>query len=268
MRQKARRNRGVALIIVLLVTALLIALIFEFAYSTRVSLRAAANYRDSQRAYFIARSGFGFFAKYPELQSNVSQGEWSPDLMSYAGESDAKLFIKWEDESGKINISNVTKGSDAYNRLQKLFEILRISQDKLDQISTWMQQELQSFYLISELHRFLSDEEYIKIAGFVTTAASGRININAAAPEVLQSLGLSAADAERIVQTAREKPYDDSGIATAPGMTIAISGYLTAASGSVFKVTARAAVGGYTKQIEAILTLKAPGYTVNYWRAL
>ena len=42
-------ERGVALIIVLLVTALLIALIFEFAYGTRISLRAAVNFRDSQR---------------------------------------------------------------------------------------------------------------------------------------------------------------------------------------------------------------------------
>ena len=55
---RSRLNEhGVALIIVLLVTALLIALIFEFTYGTRVSLRAAVNYRNSERAHYLARSG-------------------------------------------------------------------------------------------------------------------------------------------------------------------------------------------------------------------
>src|SRR5512147_2488161 len=77
----SKNQRGVALIIVLLVTALLIALIFEFAYGTRISLRAAVNYRDSQRAYFLARSGvflFGKFKDLPELAGILPrQGEWA-----------------------------------------------------------------------------------------------------------------------------------------------------------------------------------------------
>ncbi len=57
-------NRGIALLVVLLVTALLIALIFEFAYGTRVSLRGAVNFRNSQRAYFLARSGVAIFTRF------------------------------------------------------------------------------------------------------------------------------------------------------------------------------------------------------------
>ena len=74
-------ERGVALLIVLLVTALLLALIFEFAYGTRVSLRAAVNSRDSQRAYFLARSGVNFAGallsdnlKNNKLQDNRTEG--------------------------------------------------------------------------------------------------------------------------------------------------------------------------------------------------
>ena len=62
--QFSRDDRGVALIIVLLVTALLIALIFEFAYGTRISLRATVNFRNSQRAYYLARSGVNFVGRF------------------------------------------------------------------------------------------------------------------------------------------------------------------------------------------------------------
>ena len=63
MSRKILNERGVALLIALLVTTLLIALVFEFAYGTRVSLRAAVNFRDGQRAFYLARSGVNFAGK-------------------------------------------------------------------------------------------------------------------------------------------------------------------------------------------------------------
>jgi type II secretory pathway component PulK len=73
-----RSERGIALLIVLLVTALLIALIFEFSYATRISLNSAINFRDSQRAYFLARSGIFAFIKYGDKLRDyyIPQGEW------------------------------------------------------------------------------------------------------------------------------------------------------------------------------------------------
>ena len=270
-RHKLRNNRGVALIIVLLVTALLIMLIFEFAFGTRVSLRAAANFRDSQRAYFIARSGFGVFAKYPQLREIYKiQGEFS-DPLPYVSEGDKELTFLWEDESGKINVTNVARGTPAYNRLTKLFDILQIDQNKLDQISSWMISQQQNLYLLTELHMFLSDEEYGKVAAYLTVMnPSGNININTASSQVLQSLGLSAPDADKIVESAKQDPYDPIkkpiSTATAPGMTPTIAGQLVTSS-NVFKVTSRARVGGYTKEIDAIMTVGGSG-AVNYWRAL
>jgi type II secretory pathway component PulK len=264
---RMRGNRGVALIIVLLVTALLIALIFEFAFGTRVSLRAATNFRNSQRAYFIARSGLGVFARYNELRDILPQGEWG--VVPYVSEGDTELRIRWEDESGKINIANVTRGNESYNRLTKLFDILRINQDVLDQISSWMIEERRSFYLLTELHEFLGDEDYRKVGDLLTVSANGKININTASSEVLQSLGLSAPDAESIVESRKQDPFDASKktINSAPGMTAAIAGQLGVTS-TVYKVSSFATVGGYTKQIEAIITLGGSGFTVNYWRAL
>ena len=266
--QGVRNSHGVALIIVLLVTALMIALIFEFAYGTRVSLRAAVNFRNSQRAYFLARSGFGVFARFPELRDYILQGELG--TVPYVSEGDKVLQVLWEDERGKINISNIARGNDAYNRLTNLFFILQIDQNIIDQISSWMTDEQRGLYLLTELHRFLSDDDYRKVEHFLTVMnTDGKININTASPEVLQSLGLSAPDAKSIKESREQEPFDPGKkpINAASGMTTMIAGQLVASS-NVFKVSSVATVGGYTKQIDAIMTMNGPQYTINYWRAL
>ncbi len=280
-------ERGVALIIVLLVTALLLALIFEFAYGTRISLRAAVNFRNSQRAYYLARSGVNFVGRYLSynLQTdpqtggrheydNLEQRDWQ--MVPFLPGNDTELRVRWEDETGKINISNTTKGSDAYNRLVILFTNLGINQDILDQISAWMIEEKRSFYLLSELHEFLSDEQFRKLQDYVTVlplsaAAGNKIDINTAPVAVLQSLGMSENAAQRIVERRTQEPFkptDDLSTYLGLGGT-AIAGQLSFTS-NVFKVNSFATVGGYTKQAEAIIMRNSDGsgYTTLYWRAL
>jgi general secretion pathway protein K len=272
-KDKIKNDRGVALLIVLLVTALLIALVFEFAYGTRVSLRAAVNYRDSQRAYFLARSGVNFAGtlladnlKNNKPQDNLEQREWQVVPLMAAG--DTELRVRWEDESGKINISAVAKGNEAYNRLSKLFDIRGVSQEALDRISTWMVEEKRNFYLLTELNRFLNDEEFGKVENFVTVSPVSKININTASAEVLQSIGVSAGAAGLIVEQRVREPFDDQAkVNTAPGMNPAVAGQLGITS-NIFKVDSRATVGGYTKQVQAVITRTSSGFTVNYWRAL
>ena len=96
-----RNDRGIALLIVLLVTALLIALVFEFAYATRISLNSAVNFRDSQRAYFLALTGINAFkSQRPETARDAFRPEKHSRFLCSA-KDDAVLF-KWEDEKGKI----------------------------------------------------------------------------------------------------------------------------------------------------------------------
>src|SRR5512135_1441071 len=89
-----RNNRGIALLIVLLVTALLIALVFEFAYATRISLNSAMNYRDGERAYFLALTGINAFkASGQNLRDMFPAGQWQPvPLMT---DTDTQIMLKW-----------------------------------------------------------------------------------------------------------------------------------------------------------------------------
>jgi type II secretory pathway component PulK len=286
---RGKNNRGVALIIVILVTALLIALIFEFAYGTRISLRSAVNFRDSQRAYYLARSGVKFAGlllsynlKLGNPQDNIEQRDWEvvpiASLMTgsndtepsgTSGSNDTELKVRWEDEGGKINISNIVKGNTTYNRLVILFTNLGINQNILDQISTWMIEERRSFYLLTELHQFLSDEDFGKVADSLTLAPVTLININTASVNVLESIGINSNMASMIVERRNSEPFKDLGSVAeilGPSNTMA-AGQLTTTS-NVVKVNSYATVGGYTKQIEAVITRSTTGYTVNYWRAL
>jgi len=270
-----RNERGVALIIVLLVTALLIALIFEFAYGTRISLRATINFRDSERAYYLARSGVNLVSLL--LSDNLKKGkpqdqlEGEKNVSNELGFSDAQLDVRWEDEGGKIDVTTLTKGSTGYSRLSALFEIQGINRDRLDQIAEWQQSEFRRFYLITELHQFLSDEEFGKIQNFVTTAPVTQIDVNTSSAPVLQSIGISSGMAAMIVERRKAQPFTDpTEINNFLGPTGAmIAGQLSTTS-NYFKVYSFATVGGYTKQIEAIIQRRGDGTGANalYWRAL
>jgi type II secretory pathway component PulK len=286
---RGENNRGVALIIVLLVTALLIALIFEFAYGTRISLRSAVNFRDSERAYYLARSGVKFAGlllsynlQQGNPQDNIEQRDWEvvpiatlmtgsndTELSDTAESNDTELKVRWEDESGKINISNIVKGNTTYNRLVILFTNRGIDQNILDQISTWMIEERRSFYLLTELHQFLNDEDFNKVEDSLTLAPVTQININTASVDVLETIGINSNMAAMIVTRRKEEPFKDAGSVAdflGPTNTMA-AGQLTTTS-NVVKVDSFATVGGYTKQIEAIITRSTTGYAINYWRAL
>jgi len=96
-----------------------------------------------------------------------------------------------------------------------------------------------------------------------------QININTASVDVLESVGVSSGMAQMILERRNREPFK-TGAEVAdflgPANTLA-SSQLTTTS-NVFKVNSYATVGGYTKQIEAVITRSASGFTVNYWRAL
>jgi type II secretory pathway component PulK len=247
-----RNDRGVALIIVLLITALLLALIFEFAYGTRVSLRAAMNFRDSQRAYFLARSGFGVFVKYKELRDSLPHGEWGVVPIVSAG--DTELKIRWEDESGKINIYG---GSTAFSWLTELFRQKGVSQEIVSTI-TDPNNRLQ---LLTELHKFMKDEDYNKVAPYLTlySIPSNRVNINTASEEVLRSVlaTKSTISISQVLSRRKDQSY------TSAELTTDYSDVFVATS-SVFRVYFFATAGGYTKQIETVISNNIP----VYWKSL
>ncbi len=275
---KKRDDRGVALIIVLLVTALLMALIFEFAYGTRISLRAVVNFRNSQRAHYLARSGANFAGML--LSDNLKNGKLQADLeqrncdlpLPFIPGGDTVLKVCWEDEGSKINIGTVVKGNDAYKRLENLFglDTVQISQEVLDRISS-SPTEQRKFYLLTELHQYLViDDDFGKVKDFLTVSPVTKIDVNTASVEVLQSIGLSAGMASMVKDRRdREGPFktlQEVNDFLGPQNTM-VAGLLDITS-NIFKVNSYATVGGYMRVVEAVITRSTASFTVNYWREL
>lgn|SRR5574341_1600 len=257
----ALNNRGVALLIALLVTALLVALVFEFAYGTRVSLRAAANFRDSQRAYYLARAGVNVFLKYRELQESTPQGEWSVAPVVSAG--DTELRIRWEDEKGKINIKGYLTDVDTVAWLVELFRIAGVDQGVLDKIiDEFKGRQVQ---MLGELHQAMSDEEFFKVSRYLTVSTGQKmVNVNTASEDVLKSMGIEPA----LIMPSR--PYkataDISGIdaiQTKKGIPVKSSLDVTS---DIYTVYSYATVGEYTRRVEAVVDRR--NNSVSYWRSL
>jgi DNA uptake protein ComE-like DNA-binding protein len=178
-----------------------------------------------------------------------------------------ELRVRWEDESGKISLTKdgyVSKNNDTYKRLSNLFDIKGIDQAALERIAD----KNPKFTLVTELHQFLGDEEYSKVQDLLTAMSTTAVNVNTASADVLQSLGLDRSVAESIVERRSREPFAKiEDVKAFPGMTTMIAGVLGISS-DVFKVQSYATVGGYTRQIEAVITRGGGKYTVNYWRAL
>jgi len=269
-RGSRRNDRGVALLIALLVMALLMALVMEFAYGTRVSMRAAANFRDGRKAEHLARSGVNVAGKIlaalldPTInkpQDSLEQREWQVVPVMTGG--DTELRVRWEDEAGKIHIANVSTGQKSLGRLERLFGDLGISLEVLDRMK-----ERRSFNILDELHQVMSDEEFGKVRDLITVFGSDMIDVNTAPALVLQSLGLSATQASMIVEGRNRGPYTDK--ANIPGYEAlgpTVQGALVITS-NLFTVHSHATVGGYTKQAEAVISRSPGGFTILSMKVL
>jgi hypothetical protein len=110
----------------------------------------------------------------------------------------------------------------------------------------------------------MSDEDYQKIQDDVTLAPVSAIDINTASADVLGSIGVEAATVETIMRKRANDLYpytSTAGISATASIDF---------KSDVFKVNSLATVGGYTKQIEAIIVRRAngTGADVRYWRSL
>jgi hypothetical protein len=252
VKKRVENKRGVALLIALLVTALLIALVFEFAYATRVSLRSAVNFRDSERAYYLARSGVFLFLKQNKLRDLIPQKEWG--VVPVVSQGDTELRIRWEDEFGKISISDLSTQA-ALDRVVRLFEFTGVDPNVLER----MKERVSTrgiFFLLGELHEVMTDEEFSKASDFISVRTSPQVNIYSASEVVLKS---SVTSERAIAEIIADRNAKVSKSISEYGL----SGAFTTTS-TLYKVSSVATVGEYMKQVDAIISSDG----ILYWRSL
>lgn len=132
-----RQEKGMVLLLVLVVVTLLAALVTELAFSTLVDLRLTETFRDSTKAYYLAKGGVRAGRSILQRDTNGYDAPddpeelWSQGIAQYPV-GDGLISVTIEDLGGKINLNALinTNGGNVNptvkDRVLRLFEILEI----------------------------------------------------------------------------------------------------------------------------------------------
>jgi general secretion pathway protein K len=242
----ARNERGIALIIVLVVVALLTITVTEFTYSVQLDQHRLRNSIHALQASLLARSGInlaeGFLMQDDEPRFDAFTEEWWLALDEFCGglELDPGMYVRCRvrDESGKINV-NGTRGtrrvtedqrvtSDAVLRdaLRRIFEAHEIDVEIVDRLAEYWAQDPPEPSDGRQLRvpDFGSLEDFAATFGIPTdrllrlreilTAQRGytRININTAPAEVLAAvINEPGAVSDIVDRQMQEEPFTNVG---------------------------------------------------------
>lgn len=247
-RRPVNGERGIALIIVLMVVTLLTISVVEFSYTVQLDQHRVRNSIHALQSTLLARSGIniaeGYLMLDEEPRFDAFTEQWWLDLDEFCLglELEPGMYIRCRvrDESGKINL-NLTRGvrrvvesqqitSDAVLRdaLRRIFEAHEIDVDVVDKLAEyWLQEpvELEDGRR-QQVPDFTSLEDFSATFG-VPTRKMGKlrelltaqprhwqrtININTAPAEVLAAV-LNDPDAvsEIIERQQQEEPFTNAG---------------------------------------------------------
>ena len=150
-------ERGVALLLALLVLTLLVALILEFDAEARREYREAAAFRDNFKASMLTRAAVQ--AARAVLQQDFLRdkqtGEkfdaptdlWAMPIKNYAI-GDGLLSAQIQDERGKLNLNDFIAAANdqikfktTTERIRRLFELLQLNPDLVDALIDWTDQD-------------------------------------------------------------------------------------------------------------------------------
>ncbi|HEY6262268.1 MAG TPA: type II secretion system minor pseudopilin GspK [Nitrospiraceae bacterium] len=148
-------ERGVALLLTLLVLTLLVALILEFDAEARREYRDAAAFRDNFKATVLARAAVQA-ARGVLQQDSLKEKQtgqtfdaptdlWGFPITNYAI-GDGLLNAQIEDELGKLNLNDLgiaeaTAKAPIVKKFKRLFELLQVNPDLVDAIVDWVDKD-------------------------------------------------------------------------------------------------------------------------------
>jgi general secretion pathway protein K len=151
-------NRGVALVLVILMIGVIVAVTIQLNYSARSGIYEGANMRDAVRLTYVAKSGFyGGQALLNEDTNSYDSlnEEWAEaDFLSAASGSffnKGYFRLNIEDESGKIPVNKLISGnnynSDIENLLLRFLALPEFDltdqevEDIVDSIKDWIDED-------------------------------------------------------------------------------------------------------------------------------
>ncbi|MFQ5735873.1 MAG: type II secretion system minor pseudopilin GspK [Thermodesulfobacteriota bacterium] len=249
-------QQGFVIVVVLLITAVLVAIVVEFAYNVYLSTARAGNFRDSQRAGLLAARSMEFAGAAVEelLKARPNLTIERDGLVFFDTEGDMTITIKVVDEMGKVSLRTVyektgEKNAAVYDEYSRLLKGLDIDgrQGLEGALADWIDADDEPRIYGAEAADYgdarpgpyspgnsyikcvddllmlkgYTPEVFGKVSPFVSAYnTGGLVNVNTAPKEVLMALSdeMTEALALEIIEFRAETPFKDrSDIMKVPG---------------------------------------------------
>lgn len=154
MKEILLNNRGIALILVILMISIIIAITLQLNISSRSEIYEASNLSDGVKLTYIAKSGFyGGEALLIEDTNNVDSlnEDWAKlgpiSVGSKAFFSEGYFKVNIEDESGKIQINKLVENDNIKELLKRLLNLPEFNLDEehvrdiVDAVEDWIDED-------------------------------------------------------------------------------------------------------------------------------
>lgn len=298
----ASSERGIALVVALLITAIVVAVITEIVYAVHLEASMTEAFADSQKASILAEGGVDL-ATLSISETFKDKGyiyftaqEAGRKLPAAGGELD----IRVEDEQGKFPLNSIVYQSgeaneEKYAAFKRLLSSLRLPEDLAASMADWIDvndaqrpggAEGRDYYgllrppyqakngPLDSLDEMLlvkgcTPAVFRKLSPYITVYGDGLVNINTAPREVIMALSsdITVDMAQRVIDYREKEPFKDtSEIRKVTGFeTIGFSlqGVITVTS-DYFRIYSRGVAGEGIRDVEAVVELK--GRKIAYWR--
>lgn len=293
----APNNKGMALIITLMVVSIITALVVEFAYGVYISTNALNNWQTAQRLSLAAKSATRLGARLITEKSVLDpykSGYMEIIQRIPFDEIDGTILLRIEDENSKFNLNSLVyeKGAlnkDAFASLRRMLKALDLKTDIAERIADWTDPDSEPMLRDSEnsakngyldsidevlLIPGIDRESYEKLLPYITIYGSPygatRININGAGIPVLMSLSeaISRDTAEKIMRYRDDVPFKESSdilnMVNFDKLGRPLSDITV--KGTAFHMLATAQTGNIKRIIESVIDISGSNRVVGYWR--
>jgi general secretion pathway protein K len=237
--QLRKKERGVALLAVLLGIALMTLVVMDFAMTSGLGFVSAANQANEMRAGYLARSGInvglGLLAADARNKAQ-SQAQTPAETLTDAWATPfppiplegGQVTLSIVDEARKININSMVQNNVpqplAIQRVQRLFTVLDVNVQLVQGIVDWItpnngagpggtgdfymglkppyQPRYSAMPTIADLQMVEGFNEAIfnRVSPFLTAMPEPGVNANTASPQVLAALEPQLMEDEKLVQ--------------------------------------------------------------------
>ncbi len=294
-------EKGMALVLTLLIMAMITAMVVEFVYGVYTTNAGLYNWREAQKLSLAAKSGISLTTKIiSENQNRYSYtypGSVEMPVENILKGFSGKVVIRVVDENGKFNLNsliwpNGTTNETAFNSFIRLLKNLNLDENIAYRVADWIDRDLEPRRRDSEegakndyldsvdellLVKGIDSQAYEKLSPLVTVYGieqvyNNLININTASRAIIMSLddNITEALAERVINYRALEPFNRvSDLVRVAGFEGPLGQSLMnkiTVKASNFRITSVAEEDRIKRIIECVIVVKGGAFLIGYWQ--